>query len=431
MKHQKSILAGAILLCSTPLLAASFSPMDARSLSMGGVGVAGARAASAGLFNPALLAVQPKDRGFSLILPTVGVVVDDKDDVVNTLDDVQNGSLQALENAIDQGNQSGFINPSDVSALDPALRNFAGDLPRLGGKPVNLDVGAGLGFGMPGKELGVGLNVHGTLTAGVVINVANSDVANLNTLAGYAQDGIFDAAERANTTFFNATGTALKPVDEIITSSISILGVAITEAGLSLAREFTIAGQTLALGITPKLVQVDTIYYTQAVNSNDLGDTIEDEKYRKKYDDFNMDMGVAQVYGEEETALTVGLVIKNLISNSYQTAADVNGKTHEIEIRPQLRAGVNKRWNRRSVGADLDLSRNKSAGLVADSQFLSVGAEYDLTYLQLRAGFRHNLVSDGVEDMLTAGLGLGPLDITALYASEHSLGVNVQLGFSF
>jgi hypothetical protein len=40
-------------------------------------------------------------------------------------------------------------------------------------------------------------------------------------------------------------------------------------------------------------------------------------------------------------------------------------------------------------------------------------------------------VSDGVKDMATVGIGIGPLDISAMYADEYSYGANIQLGFNF
>lgn len=432
MNYQKHLLATALALSAGHALAVPFAPIDARSMSMGGVGVANARAASAGLFNPAMLAAQPETADFSIILPTVGVVLDDKDDVVNTIDDLQadNGSLTRTSDAVDAFNANP-VGPGNVAAVGAAAAALATDLPTLGGKPVNIDVGAGFSFGVPSKKIGVGLHVNANVSAGVVANVSGADVGLLQTVAGYAADGTFSAGECADPTFFDP-GCQLKPLDTILTSSISVVGVSIAEAGLSFAREFTFGEQTLSLGITPKLLQVETIHYSQVINSDDeIGDVLDDAQYRKEYSDFNFDLGAAKVFGEEAQALTVGLVIKNLISQSYDTAPDATGKTYAISIEPQVRAGVAKRWGRRSVAADLDITKNQSVGLGEDSQFLSVGAEYDLRYLQLRAGYRHNLVSDGIQDMATVGLGLGPVAVSALYADENSLGVNVQLGFSF
>lgn len=432
MQIRKSVLAASIALSATQAFAVPFSPFDARSLSMGGTGVANARPAAAGLFNPALLAAQGADTDFSVILPTVGVIIDDSDNVVDTVDEVQNGSLSRTEDAIEVVNASGGANPADVQALSAAANGLAADLPRLGNKPVNLELGAGFGFGVPSKKHGFSLHVASNLSAGIVANVSGGDVGLLTDLAGYAADGVFSPGERADTRFFDASGTQLKDLGDMIASSLSVVGVVIGEAGISLAREFTFGEQTLSIGVTPKILMVDTIHYRQVLNGDEeLGDVVDDSRYRREYSDFNIDFGVAKVFGEDKQTTTVGLVVKNLITQSYQTAPDANGRSYAISIEPQVRAGVARRWGAFSVAGDLDLTRNQSVGLTEDSQFLSVGGEMDLRYFQFRLGYRHNLVSDGIQDMATAGLGLGPVDVSALYADEHSLGVNLQIGFTF
>lgn len=427
MSYPKNMLALALALGSVPAaMAVPFSPIDGRSFSMGGTGVASAKAASAGLFNPALLAAQRQSADFSLILPTVGLIADDSGNVVDTLSDIQDGSLEQMEQAID--NYNAFPSPGNAQGVAAPARALAGDLPRLDGRPVTVEAGVGLGFGVPSKKFGVGLHVTSNLSLGVVTHIDNADIALLNDIADDADTGVFTCPSS-----YMDAACNIKPADELLDSTVEAVGVGIAELGVSFAREFEIGGSPLAIGITPKFVKIDTIQYLQSVGSDDdIEDIADDERYRKEYTGFNIDVGVAKTFGEEDSALVAGLVIRNLIPQSYKTAgAAGTAAIYEIELNPQIRAGVAKRLSVFNLSADLDLTKNKGVGLNKESQFLAVGAEMDLRYFQLRAGYRHNLVSDGVQDMVTAGIGLGPLDVSAMYADEHSAGVNVQLAFSF
>lgn len=431
MSYPRNMLALALALGSVPVaMAVPFSPIDGRSFAMGGTGVASAKAASAGLFNPALLAAQRQSADFSLVLPTVGVMADDSGNVIDTLSDIQDGSLDQLEQAID--NYNNFPSPASAQGVAAPARALAADLPRLDGRPVTVEAGVGLGFGVPSKKFGVGLHLTGNLSLGVVTHIDNADIALLNEIANDADTGTFNCGS----SYMDATCSEVKPADELLKSSVEAVGVSIGELGVSFAREFEIGGSPLAIGITPKLVKIDTIQYWQSVGSDDdIEDIVDDARYRKEYTGFNIDVGVAKTFGED-SALVAGLVIRNLIPQSYKTTGVTNTAgvfvaPYEIELNPQIRAGVAKRLSVFNFSADLDLTKNKGVGLNKESQFLAVGAEMDLRYFQLRAGYRHNLVSDGVQDMVTAGIGLGPLDVSAMYADEHSAGVNVQLAFSF
>lgn len=347
---------------TAPALAVSFFPIDARSLSMGGTGVAGAKASSAGLFNPALLAAQQQDADFSRVLPSVGAILDDQDDVLDTVDEIQNGSLEQTEQGIDNANADPSL--GNVLSLGAAASALASDLPRLGSRPVNLEVGAGFGLGVPSRKIGVGLHANASLSAGVATRVNNADIVLLNQLSAYASDGSF-AGDCGDTAIFDAS-CQVRPLDEMMQSALTVVGVVIGEVGLSLAHEFQFGEQTLALGITPKIVQVDTINYTQVINSDEeLGDVVDDDRYRREYSDFNIDIGVAKVFGEEGRTLTAGLVVKNLIAQSYRTAADQFGRSYEISLEPQARAGLAKHWGAFNVAADLDLTRKTRASALA------------------------------------------------------------------
>jgi hypothetical protein len=427
----KRLLTVAMLAGTSAAWAVPFSPVDGRSFSMGGTGVANAKASSAGLFNPAMLAAQRPSADFSIVLPTVGVMADDSGNVMDTLSDIQDGSLNQLELAIDDYNNNG-ASPARVAAIGNAVTALAGDLPKLNNKPVTIDAGAGFGFAIPSKQFGFGLHTTANVSAGVVTNITAADIATLNQIGSDASGG----ALNCGASYVDSSCNMLS-ADQLLTSSVDLVGIGIGEVGLSFAHQFDLAGQKLSMGITPKYMQIETVQYNQSMGSNDeITDVIDDAKYRKKYTDFNVDLGAALVLGEEESATVVGIVAKNLLAKSYKTAGftDSHGTFHpayEIDLNTQIRAGIAKRWSRFNVAADIDITKNKGVGLNKDSQFLAIGGEMDLWMFQLRAGYRHNLVSDGVKDMATVGIGIGPLDISAMYADEYSYGANIQLGFNF
>ncbi len=68
---------------------------------------------------------------------------------------------------------------------------------------------------------------------------------------------------------------------------------------------------------------------------------------------------------------------------------------------------------------------------------IRVGGEIDiLRQLKLRAGWKRNLAYDDLDDTLTAGIGLSPLnlfqlDIGASYTNENSMGAYVNFLTSY
>ncbi|MDH5394252.1 MAG: conjugal transfer protein TraF, partial [Gammaproteobacteria bacterium] len=65
-KLQQALLSSAMVLGSYQAFALPFSGTDARSLAMGGTGVAAGSVANASTFNPALLAAYREDEDFNL-----------------------------------------------------------------------------------------------------------------------------------------------------------------------------------------------------------------------------------------------------------------------------------------------------------------------------------------------------------------------------
>ena len=145
-----------------------------------------------------------------------------------------------------------------------------------------------------------------------------------------------------------------------------------------------------------------------------------------------MDIGAAYQFGAEKQ-FQAGLVIKNLMAKDFESA---NGET--ISIAPMVRAGVSHQTSWTKVAVDLDLTENHPVAFESASQYLSVGAEFDVwRILQLRAGYRANLAASD-QDVVTAGIGFSPFAIhmdLGLMANasdpEKEAGIAFEFGVEF
>ena len=226
--------------------------------------------------------------------------------------------------------------------------------------------------------------------------------------------------------------------DPELTSQAQVVAIAIAELGLSLSREFEIAGHMLAVGLTPKLQQIVAYDYTGSVDENSDNGFDEDEvtDTEVKFSTFNLDAGIAYQFGSEKQ-WQAGLVAKNLISKEYETENNL-GLNTTINVDTQFRAGISHTTDWTVIAIDLDLMENDPVAYESATQYLSVGAELDVfDTLQLRAGYRTNLaVSDA--EIVSMGVGLSPFGMhidLAVMANpndpEKEAGVALETGFYF
>lgn len=410
--------------------AAPYAPFDVRAAGMGGTGVASAKAASAALFNPAMLSAQDEGDSFQFVLG-VGAQVADEDEMQDQFDEFDT-TLTAFDNAIAAIDTSAIAlgntgDPANVQLLNAgtATATLSAQLKELDGDNVNVLPGAGLGIGVPGQKIGVGVFVSGNGQLAVSPQIDGTDISRLDRYAGLLADGVITNAEvTANTDLFVNNGST---VDFTGTqfgsqSTARAVGVAIAEAGVAFSHRYDLAGGSqLSVGLTPKAVEILTYDYVAAADNFDAADIDVSERTDNAFD---LDAGV--VYKTSaESAWQFGAVAKNLVGGDYKTALGKN-----IEIATQLRVGAARTTKRTTLAVDLDLTENSGTSADDVTQFLGLGAEYDLKYLQLRAGYRANLASSDVADVASIGLGVGPLDISAA-ASDGTIGAYVQLGFGW
>ncbi len=385
------------LLCSSAVAFAAPQGFDARNYGMGGASVASSRYNSAGISNPALLTRFKEGDTFSVILPSIGAVGSDKEDLLGAIEDFQE-SVDRVGVALD-----------NLTATPADLADLATQLDNLNGKAMVGNVGGGFSFAMPSKELGWSIFAHTFVDARVTMDIDPGDTALI-------------------------TGaTASTDLDAILSEGV-VLAASVTEVGVSLAHEFDIAGLQLAVGVTPKAQRIDTFNYSVNVNTFDETD-FDASQFSNDTATFNVDVGAAVTLVDN---VTIGVMGRNLISRDATTVT-TNGNTFTFNLDPTVTVGAafTSDDGMFTLAADVDVTefeRFKQPN--SSSRMLRGGGEFNiLDWLQFRAGAKHDLEGT-VEDLYTAGFGISPfdvfhIDITGISDLDASYGGVVQLGFTF
>ena len=118
---------------------------EARNDAMGGTGVASANYGSGVLINPALLAKAKPDDDITLIVPTIGAQISDKDDLRSKIDDISD-DVNNYRRVLSTINLADLVNPNSASSrqVSAAAGDLADQLSSLKGKTANAKAGAGL-----------------------------------------------------------------------------------------------------------------------------------------------------------------------------------------------------------------------------------------------------------------------------------------------
>lgn len=392
MEHHKRILSAALLLVlSAPVLAVPFA-FEARSLGMGNVRVATANIATAPFANPGMLSYQPSRDDFSLLIG-IGGFLSDNDGVIDKID--------SFQSAYNNFQADPVANASEGVRAVSIAQSLDGDV-------VAPELTAAFSTGFSGKTWSFALS-------------ARSDAVS----AGTVKDVSANVIELTD------------PTKNIL----ELEGVLTTELGASLARNFRVYGNKLAVGVTPKYVKVDNVYFSESINTIGTGykDLLDDANTKDLGDYTTLDVGL--VMGLTDHTM-IGLVVTNLVSHKINFI-NTAGTPATLSFDTQARLGIAFRNDLVTLGADLDLiesdalltSQNFQA---LKSQNISVGGEFNLLdFIQLRVGAQKNIadgISDAAKDNLyTAGIGFWfgfNLDL-ALVSQNDSLGGFLQTGFRF
>lgn len=421
--------------CSMAAFAIPFTSFDPRAMGMGGAGVAVADASSAPFFNPALLSIARYSDDFSLVLPTVGVYVADTGNLVKSIDSFTTGNyVDQLTTAVtDLNNAIAIVDVPTVNStagtVSTRLSTLSTQIETLSNKPITLDGGLSAVIGIPNKKFGIAFFANRTVSAGGLF--LYKDATTLSTLSTQASC----LSTAVDATAVAACGTPSFS-SSTLQSSVTLRGLMLTEAGLSISREFLVNKYRVAVGISPKIVQAQIYDIPVGLNSPSFSNfnTVD---YRADYNVPNFDFGIAQ---NLRNGWRTGLVIKNVVPYFLDfKRAPVAGATpvatgEKLRLIPQSRAGVSYTTRYTAVALDVDLYRNDPAGLENYTQYISLGGELSAwNFGQLRAGYRADLVNSA-RNIVSLGLGFSPFGVhadLAVAGNTTEIGAAFQFGFEF
>ncbi|MEZ9699786.1 conjugal transfer protein TraF [Vibrio sp. 10N.261.46.E12] len=373
MKKNLVVCVG-LALSATQVMATS-SVADGRGTAMGGVGVASADYLSGAFVNPALTALYRNNDDFGLLLPSVGISVNDPSSSIDTLDELE-GLFKKFESDPTQANSE---------KLNSSLDNLQQS------RPAFVTAGAGVAISIPSDIVSANLFARG--------------YANVVAIPKISSDS--DVTTRYNN------------------STVDLIGFSYREVGLAFAKDMTLYSQKIAFGISPKYQMLSTYNDTVSVNDFDIKDY---DKSELEADGFNFDLGAVWHHKHYQ----VGLAIKDVLGHKMKA-----GINHSYEMSPKATVGAAYKHRFFTVATDLDLTKQGHfTNIDDDTQYIRFGAEFNgWDWMQLRAGIEHDI--EGTYDTaFTGGVGLSPFDIVNLdlgceYAGEDQYGATASLSVTF
>ncbi|HIH0852683.1 TPA: conjugal transfer protein TraF [Vibrio cholerae] len=381
----KSSLAVVISMAFSSSAFASNLLMDARGAGMGNTGVSTADYLLAPYYNPALTAVYRKNDSFGILLPSIGLRAEDKDESLKTIDDLQD-SIEQFERA-----GVGAATQENVDQLNRYLDQLADD------KPLAVTAGIGIAVALPLDA--VSLNFF---TRGYAEVIAKANVA--------AKSG--NSANEVKTRYES--------------SDVDLTAFGYTEVGLAVGKQVVLGGQTVALGVTPKVQQLRTYQDNASVKSFDLDDY---DKSEVKDNAFNLDMGAVWLIDQYR----VGIVAKDLFAKDIQT----QNRNNTYKLDTQIAVSGSYVSDFFIAAVDLDLTKQRRFnGDNDDTQFMRFGVEGNAWgWAQLRAGYEVDL-QNSLDNSVSVGLGVSPWDVVSLdlagsYAGDNQFGLSANLAFTF
>ncbi|EGQ9501365.1 conjugal transfer protein TraF [Vibrio cholerae] len=381
----KSTLAVVMAIAFSSSAFASNLLMDARGAGMGNTGVSTADYLLAPYYNPALTAVYRKNDSFGILLPSIGLRAEDKDESLKTIDDLQD-SIEQFERA-----GVGAATQENVDQLNRYLDQLADD------KPLAVTAGIGIAVALPLDA--VSLNFF---TRGYAEVIAKANVA--------AKSG--NSANEVKTRYES--------------SDVDLTAFGYTEVGLAVGKQVVLGGQTVALGVTPKVQQLRTYQDNASVKSFDLDDY---DKSEVKDNAFNLDMGAVWLIDQYR----VGIVAKDLFAKDIQT----QNRNNTYKLDTQIAVSGSYVSDFFIAAVDLDLTKQRRFnGDNDDTQFMRFGVEGNAWgWAQLRAGYEVDL-QNSLDNSVSVGLGVSPWDVVSLdlagsYAGDNQFGLSANLAFTF
>ena len=400
MKRFYRVLAVVVLLALSQTTHAFPFTFEARSLGMGGAGVATADLGTAAWANPAMLANQKMESDWSLLIG-FGAFLRDDDDLHTDVEDFQDADGRR-EAALAAGDAAGeFLATVEMRLI----------LDGIDSKIIAPEATAAIAVGAAFESFSMAISARSDLIAGGVV----TDISCTPLI-----DPGCDPNELTSENF----------------NILNAEGVLSTEFGISFARNFQLWERKVSIGIKPKIVELQAFTYQESILTADVDpDILDNDANKADLGTFEtIDLGFAVDLSD---SVRLGLSLSNLITDDF----DLGNQTLNLDTGARLGVAYYNKFM--TIAADLDLIENEPL-LANDSfeglktQYLVVGAEFNaFDYMKFRLGVSQNLasnISDGAKDVeFTAGVGfwLGfNLDI-AVIVNDNTAGAFLQTGFQF
>lgn len=428
---------------SSPTFAISYGIYDSRALAMGGAATAVGTHAQAAFYNPALLAFHDREeeegRDGRVYLPTI--ILQISDGAESAIDAVEDELDTRLSNAVNQFNNAPIQEAAGLirdRATD--LRNVLDDISRSN---LSLDSFIGFNISEPANREGGGFYFGARALAGGVANVSEADrelledyIASMGQIAAGAD---LASVAAAYPHLIDSSGRLLDPTTTL-SSSADVSALIVSEWGMALAKQFEFYDQSIAIGITPKLMRVDA--FRDTANFNDSIDSVDDAEDEFKdtqetHLTLNADIGIAATFAEN---YRVSLTLKDAFKKEFTTKQQPDPVTGEpapdlkVTLSSRARVGFGYVSEKFSVGLDYDIEESTPMASEAGTQELSLGAEYVVwNSLALRAGYRND--QTGLHDNM-ASVGIGyhwkrfVMDVAYASGGDYRAG-GLQLGWTF
>lgn len=406
-----ALLIAMTLLASPLALAVPYGSPDARSIAMGGVGVASADNAYAGFFNPALLASYPqrKHRGGNqrIVFPAVHGQLSDG---INQLIDFENEDYEAqVTSAVDIYNTT-----QSTAELLAVLNPVDSDLQEIGNSPLAADVYTGLVVTIPDSAEGGAFSLGRRLVMDGLVEYESADVA---LIEDYIEELDAVAAGTLPATLHPELyigGALIDPTTNLV-SRVDAAGLVIDDLAISMAWEIAPFETPVMIGFTPRFRKVTTYEFSATATSPNATQRGEMDNGES----INLDLGYAQRLSPD---LLVGVAVKNLIAEEFETES---GNT--LSLKPQIRVGSEYRSAWGTFSLDLDLIENKPLSRGDPSQLLAFGGEWGWGRTRVRAGIHTNLAASGNNSGFGYGAGVRLRLLGMFFDLSAATGASQQL----
>jgi len=434
MKLTRTVLAVSSLVIVTAAHADQ-GLFDVRSAYMGGTGVAGQRADAGIALNPANLALPNDGDHFGLAIPVIEAGLNDPENLRGQVNTVQNTYINQITsdiNSLQQAPEASLSIPGGpYSSQMSNLGNLAGQLATTlkgdSGSQVLVNGGAGFGLAVPGKQVGVGVDLKATVDFVGTPNISGKDLELLQDMNSVFAKGYVTTLDKIRYPQLFSSG--LSPSTYNSNSSGTLVGLVEGEEGVSLAHQFALSGdkQALSVGITPKVLELRTYDYTQLLNSANGFSTSELKNFETTTSMFNFDTGVTY---QANANWRTGLVVDNVISKTLKTATG-----RRLDLNPKVTTGLSYDSKFFNWSLDADLTKQADVGFNTDSQIVATGVELNAwNYVRLGIGYRHNLANSGQRDLGTAGISTSLLGLNvglAVQGNRHQTNGALELSLEY